>query len=253
MQTLDTKITLAEIHELVDEAREERVARRLNSIYQKVPANPCERCAKCCFLSAHVHPVEFLNIYDYLLTLPELTQVRLARKLLEFELLHMTTLELSCAFLDDKECLIYERMPLQCRVFGLYPATDYGVTQERSREANEKLAMHYARNHRVLLPEEVMTFDVEQCQNNISDDGKATVLGEPERQQLHAQIYSLGEQVLPDEWVSQDQVGFSSQYAEMFFDAEELERLKIKVIKEYQSGGKRTTLDKILSSSGLKF
>ncbi len=253
MQTVDTKITLAEVNELAKEAREERISRRLDRIYQQVPANPCERCAKCCFNGAQVHPIEFLNIYDVLLGMPELTQVRLAKRLVEYELLHMTTLDLSCAFLEGDECIIYERMPLQCRLFGLYPKRDYEVTQEKSRSANEQLAMYYARNNRVLLPEQVMLYDVEQCSNNIQEDGKAIVVGERERQHLHAQVYALGEQFLPDEWLSPDEGGFASQYAEMFFDTDDLEELKVTAIKEYQSSGKRKKLDKILSTSGLRF
>ena len=253
MQTVDTKITLAEVNELVEEAREERISRRLDRIYQQVPANRCQQCAKCCFNGAQVHPIEFLNIYDYILQMPELNRARIAKKLIEYELLHMATLAINCPFLDDKECLIYDCRPLQCRIFGLFPTEDLEERRKESRGANEKLAMYYARKHRVLLPAEVMAHDIEQCLNNIGEGGQAVVVGKGERQHLHGQIYSLGEQILPEEWISPDEVGFASQYAELFFEADDLEELKVTVIKEYQSGGKRKRLDKILSTSGFRF
>lgn len=253
MQTVDTKVTLAEVGELVEEAREERIARRVDRIYQQVPANSCERCAEYCFNAAQVHPIEFLNIYDALLAMPELTQARLAKRLIEYELLHMATLDLSCPFLEGDACIVDERMPLECRLFGLYPKGDYAAIQVESRSANEQLAMFYARNHRVLLPEEVMLHEVEQCQSNVQADGKALIVGDRERQHVHSQLFALGEQFLPEEWQSSDEASFTSQYAELFFDADDLVELKVKVIKEYQSGGKRKTLDKLLSTSGLKF
>lgn len=253
MQTVDTKATLAEVRELVEEAREERISRRLEHIYRQVPANDCQQCAKCCFNGAQVHPIEFLNVYDHILQMPELDQARLAKKLIEYELLHMATLDVECPFLDEKHCRVYESRPLQCRVFGLYPKQDHEKRKAQGREANEQLAMYYARNHRVLLPEEVMTHDIEQCENNVREDGTVVVVGERERQHLHSQVYSLGEQFLPEEWLSFDEAGFASQFAELFFAAEALEEMKVTVIKEHQSGGKRKRLDKILSTSGLKF
>ena len=158
-----------------------------------------------------------------------------------------------CPFLDDIECAIYDSRPLQCRVFGLYPEHEYTGMVKKSRETNEQLAMYYARSKRILLPEDVMTHDVEQCENNIDDKGRATVLAGSEREHLHTQIYALGDQLLPEEWFSENQVSFSSQYASFFFEADELEEAQVDVIKEYQAGRTRSKLDRLLSSRKFHF
>lgn len=253
MGTIEAKSKIQEIHELLENVRDEKVPRRLAHIYQQVPANNCQRCADCCFSCAQVHPIEFLNIYDLILTLPELTRSRLAKRLVECELLNVTTLEYKCPFLEEKDCLVYERRPLQCRVVGLYPKEEYKRMVDESRDKNVQLAMYYARNERILLPQEVMEYDIEQCTNNVDEKGNAVVIGKSERQHMHAQVYSLAESTLEDEWISVDQTSFSTQFASLFFSSDELQQLRVKVIKEYQSGGKRTSLDKALSGAGLKF
>jgi len=167
--------------------------------------------------------------------------------------LNLVTLDVKCPFLEEKECVLYERRPLQCREFGLYPADEYKKMVEDSRHENEQLAIYYARHERVLLSQEVMEYDIEQCDNNKDENGNRFVLGKSEREHFHSQVFELGEEVLPDEWASPDPATFSTQFSQLFFGSDEFQDLKLKVIKEYQSGSKRTTLDRVLSGSGLKF
>lgn len=253
MQKTESPKTQTETKHLVDVIAEEKIARRLGYVYEQIPANNCQRCGDCCFNCASVHPIEFLNIFDFLQTLPELTQLRLAKQLVRYEVLNLTTLQNKCPFLEEKNCLVYERRPLQCRLFGLYTKDEYRQLVAKSLYENEKLAMYYARFKRVALPKEVMTYDIEQCENNADEKGNLTVVTEAEREHLHKQIFELGQQTLPTEWQSPDLIRFSYQYSLLFFSEEELEDLKVRAIKEFQSGGKSPTLEKLLASKDLSF
>ena len=253
LQAFDTKTTQAEIHELLEKARKERLSSRLAYIYNQIPANDCQRCGDCCFNCAQVYPTEFLNVYDHILSLNELAQARLAERLIEYELLNLVTLEVKCPFLEGVDCVLYERRPFQCRTFGLYATDEYQNMVDDSREKNKQLAKDYARNNRLQLSQEVMTYDVDQCENNFDKEGGLVILGRPERERFHEQIFACGDDMLSDDWSSSDQVCFSTQFALLLYDEKSLDDLRIKIMREFQSGGKRTTLDKVLTSSGLKF
>jgi len=241
----------SDIKDLLVHVEAEKLSRRLGYIYQQAPPSACGECVECCFSCAQVYPLEFLNIYSHLLTLSELTQARLAKKLIEYELLHLTTLKHKCPFLEGQGCILADRKPLLCRFFGLYPEAEHKEMLAKSLEENEKLAMGYARHHRILLPEDVMTYDVENCQADKSKAGPQKVMTSQERQRLHQQIYSLSEQVLPDSWLSADLERFSFQYALFYFGEEEMEETRITVIREFQQGSS-ATLERLTAEKGFR-
>lgn len=253
MKKIDSEAPRDQVEALLKIVEEEKIPRRLDYIYDQAPAHNCGECAECCFACAQVYPIEFLNILSYLITLPELTQARLARKVIEYEMLHLTTLKYNCPFLENNSCVIGPVKPLLCRFFGLYSDAEYKEMLEKSREENEKLAMGYARHHRILLPEDVMTYDVEQCKVNEAAKDKLSVVTAQERQRLHQQIYSLGEQTMPDAWLSADLQRFSFQYALFYFTEEEMEEARIDIIKEFQASGAGATLDRLTAKHGFSF
>ena len=253
MQNLASSTTAAQVKKLVDLAKEEKIARRLDFIYGRVPMNDCQRCADCCFTSPQVHQLEFLNIYDSLRSLPELEQRRLGRKLVEYEILSLATLKNKCPFLRQDDCLIYERRPLQCRLFGLYPLEEYTDMVAKCRRQNEDLAGYYARAKGLSLSEDVMTYDIDQCANNIDRSGKAVVVAAAERDRLNAQISELGRQVLPDHQHSSGLVNFSNYYVLTYLEDEFLEDAKVKAIREFQKNGRSRILDDLLTGYNWRF
>lgn len=253
MQNLASPNTAPDVKYLIDLAEEEKVARRLDYIYSQVPMNNCRRCADCCFNGPQVHPLEFLNIYDWLSDLPELKQLQIGRKLIEYEILNLTTLKNKCPFLKRLGCLIYERRPLQCRLFGLYPRDEYLDIVTKCRRQNEELAGYYARVKRLPLPRDVMTYDIDQCANNIDKQGNVTVIPADDRTTLNGQIYDLSRQALPQDWQSPNLISFSNRYALMHMDDETLEENKIRAIKEFQKTGRSKTLDGLLTQSNWLF
>lgn len=253
MQNLASPRFAAQVKNLVDLAEEEKIARRLDFIYSRVPMNSCRRCADCCFNSPQVQRLEFLNIYDWLRTLPEQKQRRLGRKLIEYEILNLTTLKNKCPFLQRLGCLIYERRPLQCRLFGLYPQEEYTDIVRTCRRQNEELVRHYARAKKLPLPMNVMTYDIDQCVNNIDRRGNLVVIPTRERDRLQEQIYDASRQILADDWLSPEPVSFSNHYALTYLDDAQLEEIEVAAIREFQKSGRSRTLDDLLDRHDWRF
>ena len=253
MQNIISPRPAAAIDTLVDLAEEERLSRRLDYIYSQVPMNKCRRCADCCFNSPQVHHIEWLNIYEYLRALPKLKQIQLGRSLIEYELLNMTTLKNKCPFLKFTGCMIYNRRPLQCRLFGLYPQEEYTDIVRKCRGENEQLANYYAKVKRLPLPAEVMTYDIDQCENNYDGGGNVVVVAGGERARLNEQIRNLSQQVLPSDLLSPNLISFSNRYAGLYLDDGELEEAKIRSIREFQKNGRSQTVDRLLDKFDWQF
>lgn len=242
-----------EVNELAAKAREERIPRQLTFIYSQIPMNSCQRCADCCFNGPQVYPIEFINIYRSLQSLPETTQIKLGNRIVEYELLSLTTLKNKCPFLNDKGCLIYAERPLQCRLFGLYPQGEYENMVNNCRHENKNLAEYYLRKKRVKLPLSVMTYDVDQCENNHDSQGSLVVLPKKERERFDEQILELSNQFLPTTWRSQHLLSFSNQYNRLHTDDETLELTKVQTIREFQRHGDSRTMKRFLARNVFKF
>ncbi|HEB12714.1 MAG TPA: YkgJ family cysteine cluster protein [Actinobacteria bacterium] len=252
MKKTDTKALHTQLEDLLKMVDEEKISRRLEYVYNQVPRANCGACFKCCFTSAQVYPLEFLNILSYLVTLPELTKSRLSKKIVEYELLHLTTLKHSCPFLENESCSVEDQKPILCRLFGFYSEDEHRNMSSESRKHNQQLAMAYARNERILLPEEVMTHDVEFCAPNLDKKGDSVLINPPERERLFQQIYSLSEQVVPDDWLEPDHDRFSYRFMRSFITEEEIDKAKTKAIKEFQADGTTQSVARLLSKHGFQ-
>ncbi len=253
MQSVSSPNLQQEVNELAATAGEERVPRQLSFIYSQIPMNNCRRCADCCFNSPQVYPIEFINIYRSLQSLSEKTQITLGNRIVEYELLSLTTLKNKCPFLSKRGCLIYGERPLQCRLFGLYPQGEYENLVKRCRHENKNLADYYLRKKRVKLPMSVMTYDVDQCENNYDSQGNLLILPEKERERFDEQILALSEQFLPRHWRSQHLLSFSNQYNRLHTDDETLEQTKVQSIREFQRHGDSRTMKRFLARGVFKF
>ncbi len=251
MEELGTTPIQIKLSDLIEMIEDEKISRRLAYIYNQIPKTNCGPCVKCCFVGAQVYPIEFLNIYAHLVKMPELTRTRLAKKLIEYEMLHLTTLDYSCAFLENDACILEDQKPIACRLFGFYAESEYKKMAETSRQQNQRLAMHFARNSRILLPEKVMTHDIEFCAPTTDKKGNPIFISAQERERLFQQIYSLAELVVPDEWLEPDHERFSYQFALEFMTAEEIEKAQTKIIKEFQAKQKSPTLEKLMAEYGV--
>lgn len=240
---------------LLSDFEENRVRRQLGFIYRQIPANKCERCADCCFASAEVLFSEFINIYSYVQSLPENVQNTIAERVIRYEFLSLMTLDYKCPFLEDKNCLIYEVRPLQCRFFGLYPRQEYSQLRENSLNQNTQLAQYYARIHRLLLPKEVMTYDIDQCNNNFDDQGRRIIFTSVERDLIYNQVFTIHDRLLPDLiTLDEDELNrFTFLYSLVHFNSDELLKMRVEIAREYLNTQKTTKLDNLLKQHKFDF
>lgn len=250
-----TTISKEQLDHLIATFERKKAGRQLEAIYKTIDANECQGCGECCFSSAQVLVVEFLNIYSHVQTLSPKRQEELANRTIAHEFMNMVSLDYKCPFLDaDKTCAIYPVKPSQCRFAGLYPEREYEQMQKEGRNRNRDVAIFYARNHRILLPEEVMTYDVELCQNNIGPSGKARVIGRPERDLVYTKLLSVQGRAVPDGATFSDSLlRFSYVFTQLFFEPEELEDLRVKVMREFLKNGDKGRLEKLLDNGSYGF
>lgn len=225
-----------------------KAARRLTYIYQQISTFPCEKCGDCCFNCAETYLIEFFNIYQYLITLPELTQRIIARKTVAYELLNLMSLEYKCPFLEENnECLIYSYRPLQCHFFGIYPEEEYQLLKAQSQKANKELAQFYAKSD-LSLPEEVLTYDIDQCHRNINSQGEPIIISSAERNRFQSLILELEREILPPDLlrVQGFRARFSYHFCLNYFTPEELEKIKTRIMREYQKNSHDKIVDEII-------
>lgn len=226
---------------------DKKVERRLGYVYENIPNNNCQRCAECCFNVPQVHFIEFMNIMRAINQLPEEKKNAITRKTIQYELFNLATLEHQCPFLDEKDCLIYDARPLQCRIFALYPDSDYKANMESSKAANEQVMEYFCKEHSIKLPQEVLSFDIEQCGNNLDPDGKPIIINEFERMALVNRIKVLEADVIPYEIDAKEAyTSFSYLFMQLFFDEEIFMKLKIKCTEEHLTSGNSETPNELI-------
>lgn len=226
---------------------EKKAARRLDYIYNEIPANNCQRCAKCCFNGPQVHFIEFLNIVRVINELPLEKKNAITKKVINYELLNLVTLDQECPFLFEKECAIYEARPLQCRIFALYPEEAYKANTVRSQESNQKVMQYYCQTHSIKLPEEVLSYDVEQCGNNLDPEGKPIIINDFERMSLVNRIREVEASVIPYELEADEAyTSFSRLFLQLYFEEKDFEEFKLEATKEFLKKGKSQAVEDIV-------
>lgn len=163
---------------------------------------------------------------------------------IRYELLNLVTLKYKCVFLDKKECLIYDHRPIQSRFFGLYPKEEYLKLRQDSKIQNARLAASYCINEKLHLPQEVLEYDIEQCSNNIDENGNPIVLYALERNRLYEQILRLQFDILSEESIPEEPLSrFSDFFMRLFYSEDELHSLRLKAIMEFMATGKSQTVE----------
>jgi len=242
--TTDTQLTMAEV---LQTAEAKKVRRRLEYAYEPIPSFACfDDCSACCFNSAETSMIEFANILDHMKTLPEEQLNKVIRKTVLYEFLHLVTLDHKCPFLEGGKCSVYEVRPLRCRFFGMYPDDEYMEQKNDSLEANKELLKEY-KEAGVELPEEVVTFDIEQC--DAARQGASPLLvPKTERELLEDRVYSLDSDVFgdPDQGMQSDRFTFLYVSSAMP-DQGEMSRLRLSATNEFLESGTHEVIETMLS------
>lgn len=234
---------------LIKIIEEKKIDRRINFIYNQIPKNNCQQCAKCCFSCAEVYFIEFINITRFLKSLPEDIQQKIIKNCINYEFLNLATLDYSCPFLDDVECTIHSVRPIHSRMFGIYPESDYKAMLEASQNENNEISKMFSTNYDIKLPEKVMTHDVKQCNNNENNDGELIALSEFERNRLHRQIVDIQNNTIPEDAIPDfPRARYSYYFALCYFTMDELNNMQVQAIREFLDSGKSFTADEAIRS-----
>jgi len=240
---------------LLSAGEENRLRRRLDYVYKQIPACKCDDNTKACFTTADVYLSEFINIYLYVQKFPVSRQKEIAARSIRYELLSLASLDYKCPFFEDDACIISEVKPVQCRFFGIYPDDDYQRLKKDSLQHNIALAQYYARTHRLLLPKEVMTYDVDQCREE-AESGEYEIMTQIERDLIYNKIVAINNEVLPDEILDKDEYElnhFTYLYGITRLAEEELRSLRVDVLREYLTYKTRTKLESLIKSKHFDF
>lgn len=141
----------------------------LNTIYNSLPQTSCEKCGTCCTVPPPAYIVEYLNMFRYMKEnlgdrIPELLE-----KAVRYYFLELVDIKLGCPFLgEDKLCLVYPARPLSCRGYGI----SSGNNLPADRKGMEEVARRYREQHDIILPEEVVNFQLPECGKVKITDGR---------------------------------------------------------------------------------
>jgi Fe-S-cluster containining protein len=236
------------IGQLLDRMEERKAGRRLEYVYQQIPSISCQECGSCCFNGPETFFVEFLNIFQYLKTLPLSLQKETIRKIILYEFYNLVTLDYTCPFLESNKCVIYPSRALQCRFFSLHPREEYREFQLSSRSHNQQLINLYKDSHGIILPEKVLTYDIDQCDNNKDSNEKTVIVSRLEREYIHQQLMIIESDIVNIQSVEKTETRgrFTHYFCMTYSNENKVETEKIKAIKEYQKNRNTAFIDKII-------
>lgn len=150
-------------------ANENKLFDKLNSVYRTLPSGDCSGCGKCCMESVGTNLIEFINIFNYLESRPELKK-KCLNKVIDYYFLEYIEKK-PCPFKDhNNRCMIYEVRPLNCRLFGHWQKEDYNknlnnVTQ-RNIEYQDLIKSKYGFD----ISDKVVNFKIKYCESFIPEE-----------------------------------------------------------------------------------
>jgi len=185
-------------------AEHEGLFNQLNAIYDRIPSGQCSGCTRCCAESVVVHHTEFLNVYRWLSDRAELFQTLKPR--LEDYFLHEMVKRMPCPFLNGEDrCDIYDVRPLVCRQFGHWTRKDFDQNLKAVAESNRDAAQYYKKEHGIVLPNEVVSYNLPYC-----DDFKVEQkINTATRLEQNDAIFMLDVQLLQNELMGEEKLSAS--------------------------------------------
>jgi len=162
-------------------------------IYDEFPDTTCENCARCCFESPGIFFVEYLYLLDLLAGLSAARREELLRRALRELLFSWIEPDRSCVFLESSRCIIYERRPLACRLFGLVPRGERDRAEAEARLAARREAQRLGL-FGVKVPEAVVRRSLVSCERVRDRRGRPVAV---DGDAIAARVAKLDAAVLP--------------------------------------------------------
>ena len=190
-----TSIKKDQVLNCIKYSNENKLFDKLNNVYKMLPSGECSGCGNCCMESVGTNLIEFINIFNYLESKPELKKKCLS-KVIDYYFLEYIEKK-PCPFKDDdNRCMIYEVRPLNCRLFGHWKKEDYNKNlnnvTERNIEYQELIKSKYGFD----ISDKVVNFKIKYCESFIPEE---RYLSKRERQEfadslmiIDSNIYSKG-------------------------------------------------------------
>lgn len=133
----------------------------LKEAYARLPGTRCRRRTHCCSLLPEMSLLEALAATQLLVEMKPEQRLRLSNRLLRYFFLNPVEI-VSCPFLEDHNCLVYQERFFGCRAYGLWSRENYQEQTKRSRQA-KLLSQQQWQRLGVVLPQEVVDFHLDYC------------------------------------------------------------------------------------------
>ncbi|MGB3367695.1 MAG: YkgJ family cysteine cluster protein [Acidaminobacteraceae bacterium] len=234
-----------EIEESLDLLNNSGLKVQVESLLNSLASGDCAGCTKCCSESVNTSYTEFIRIYEYLEEREELFNDLLA-KIFNYYFLEPVKRQ-KCPFLSELgRCLIYPVRPLPCRIFGFLSEEDYNKNLSQINDSNNAIAKDFKENYGLVIPSEVMNFNIDYCKDFKSDD-KLTLDQRDEIIEKFINFDSIffKKDLLDENFINQSLV---SWFMYLYYDMDSLSENRIMICRDYLKFGKSKILASIVES-----
>ena len=149
-----------------------RQRRELGEILSMLPSTRCERRTLCCSMLPEMSLVEALSAVSGIAGMHEDMRIELLGRIIYYFFVNPVEI-IKCPFLDDRECLIYQKRFFGCRAYGLWSKDCYTQISERSRQGKLFIRKQW-QTLGISLPEKVAGFEVPYC-SDVKSEGSPDI------------------------------------------------------------------------------
>ena len=209
-----------------------------------MPGTRCRRQTHCCSLLPEMSLVETLSVIQLLLEIKPEQRLLLSRRLLRYFFLNPVKI-LSCPFLQDQDCLIYQNRFFGCRAYGIWSEEYYREQAEQSRQA-KSVGRKQWKNLGISLPQEVVDFQVDYCpyvelKEDVSVDDELLL-------QTYNEIETISAQLAP--WHERFRQGYFSDLsfllAALSLGLPRSIELKFEIVQDFLSTGNQGRINDVI-------
>jgi hypothetical protein len=164
-------ISLSVLKELLGTSAQKRG--EIRKTYRELPDTECHRNARCCALLPDTTLLEALVAVHRLVEMPSASRHEIILGMVRYFFLNPIEI-MSCPFLVNRDCVIYEDRFFGCRAYGLWSKAFYCQLSGRARDAKRYVRDQW-KHLGVVLPREVTGHEVPYCEHvKISGGGSCT-------------------------------------------------------------------------------
>ncbi|MDY6855626.1 MAG: YkgJ family cysteine cluster protein [Thermodesulfobacteriota bacterium] len=165
---------------------------KLHNIYSEIPHTRCKCCGKCCKNAPRVYLIEYLQIFRGIKESFPDRFYHVIRRILEFGFLSLVNTFLSCPFLEEGKCIIYDYRSFNCRVWGHAKQEEYYSTIDLARRELEQRKKLWNENFSIRIPDVIVYGHKPFCED--VKPLRGSMLETDKRESLEMKLESLNNQ-----------------------------------------------------------